>query len=428
MTYEDRENFWDAKVCHICNQELGDDKVKDHCHLTGKYRGAAHNKCNREFRVPKFFPVIFHNGSGYDFHLFIKTIAKYAKNIKCIPKTDENYISFSMIIDVYTYTDKKTGKVKTVTTEIRFLDSYKYLLNGLETLVDNLGKGAKNINEFRQAFPRLPRHFPDDKQFDLVTQKGAWPYEYLNKIEVLDATKPPSINELYSRLKLEHISEKLYNIMLKQWVVFVMKTMRDLLILYNKTDVLQLAVFSNFRNIIMNTYGLEALWHYTVPGITEDVCYKMTGQEIEPITDNDMFLMTEECIRRGQSFAPITKVVANNKFMKEYNKEEEKVYVIYKDMNNLYGCAMSLPLPIGNYQWVPQNKLDTAVDNKLWLRETGLYEVEIEVSKDKECQDYVKDFPPLPECKKIKTIINDKENINEKLITTLYNKDKYIAH
>ena len=74
MTREDRMTYKKATHCHICGEEIDKDKdkkVRDHCHLTGKFRGAAHNKCNLKFKVPKFYPVIFHNLSGYDSHLFI---------------------------------------------------------------------------------------------------------------------------------------------------------------------------------------------------------------------------------------------------------------------------------------------------------------------------------------------------------------------
>ena len=69
--------------------------VRDHCHFTGKYRGPAHNECNRQFRKPKFTPIFFHNLSGYDPHLFIKNLGKTQGNIKCIPNNEERYISFS---------------------------------------------------------------------------------------------------------------------------------------------------------------------------------------------------------------------------------------------------------------------------------------------------------------------------------------------
>ena len=72
MTIIDNMHYRKATHCHICEGKLGRDKVLDHCHFTGRYRGAAHRKCNLEFSTPKFFPVIFHNLSGYDSHLFIK--------------------------------------------------------------------------------------------------------------------------------------------------------------------------------------------------------------------------------------------------------------------------------------------------------------------------------------------------------------------
>ena len=74
---------------------MKDKKVRDHCHLTGKFRGAAHNKCNLKFRLPKFYPVIFHNLSGYDSHLFIKNLGKSEGKIDCIPNNEEKYISFT---------------------------------------------------------------------------------------------------------------------------------------------------------------------------------------------------------------------------------------------------------------------------------------------------------------------------------------------
>jgi len=79
---DDKRNFEEAAVCHICNRpfEAGEEKVRDHCHLIGKFRGAAHNRCNLNYKDPKFFPVIFHNLSGYDSHLFIKQIGNNNNN------------------------------------------------------------------------------------------------------------------------------------------------------------------------------------------------------------------------------------------------------------------------------------------------------------------------------------------------------------
>ena len=66
FTKSDEKIFNEATVCHICEKQLGSDRVRDHCHLSGGFRGAAHNKCNLDYKIPKFFPVVFHNLSGYD--------------------------------------------------------------------------------------------------------------------------------------------------------------------------------------------------------------------------------------------------------------------------------------------------------------------------------------------------------------------------
>ena len=98
----DKKDYKNATNCHICGIKFDENtkneyfkKVIDHCHLTGKYRGAAHNMCNLKYTIPKFIPVILHNLSGYDSHLFIKNLGKTKGKIDCLACTDEKYISFS---------------------------------------------------------------------------------------------------------------------------------------------------------------------------------------------------------------------------------------------------------------------------------------------------------------------------------------------
>ena len=93
---EEKEQFDEETECWICNENFdGDDKVRDHCNFTGRYRGAAHNECNLNYRKPNFTPVVFHNLSSYDSHLFIKNLGFSAGNIDCIPNNEESYISFT---------------------------------------------------------------------------------------------------------------------------------------------------------------------------------------------------------------------------------------------------------------------------------------------------------------------------------------------
>ena len=87
---KEKEQFDKETKCWICKEEFEDDdknkKVRDHCHFTGRYRGAAHNKCNLKYKKLNFTPVVFHNLSGYDSHLFIKNLGFSEGNIDCIPK------------------------------------------------------------------------------------------------------------------------------------------------------------------------------------------------------------------------------------------------------------------------------------------------------------------------------------------------------
>lgn len=106
------KEFYNEEMCSICIEPFVNEKVRDHCHLTGKYRGAAHKSCNLNYKIPKFFPVIFHNLSGYDTHLFIKNIGKTKGKINCIPVNEEKYISFTKSIPVDEYKDKSKASLR----------------------------------------------------------------------------------------------------------------------------------------------------------------------------------------------------------------------------------------------------------------------------------------------------------------------------
>src|SRR6218665_3637489 len=108
----DMKEFNTATSCHICGGEFGNDRVRDHCHLSGKYRCAAHNKCNLNYKLPKFFPVVFHNLSGYDSHLFVKKLrGDNGEKIKCIPNNEEKYISFSREVVVDRFLNKENKEI-----------------------------------------------------------------------------------------------------------------------------------------------------------------------------------------------------------------------------------------------------------------------------------------------------------------------------
>ena len=116
LTKEEEDNYNKENICHICKKEFNNDKVRDHCHFTGKYRGAAHNTCHLRYKIPKSIPVIFHNGSTYDYHFIIKELAcEFDGNFECLGENTEKYITFSVPIK-----KKIENKNMDITYKIKF--------------------------------------------------------------------------------------------------------------------------------------------------------------------------------------------------------------------------------------------------------------------------------------------------------------------
>ena len=225
---KEREEFDGATECWICHGEFAKDdtKVRDHCHLSGKYRGAAHNKCNLKYRRPNFTPVLFHNLSGYDSHLFIKNIGVTEGNINCIPNNEETYISFSKDIVVDEYTNK-AGKVVDVKQQLRFIDSLKFMASSLDKLVENLDKNCcVNTGKFYKG-----------KQLSLLMRKGVYPYEYAISCEIFKDEQLPPKEAFYSKLSGEDISDDDYKHAQKVWEEFDLNTFKDYHDLYNVSDI-----------------------------------------------------------------------------------------------------------------------------------------------------------------------------------------------
>ena len=133
----DKLVYNNSTLCHICNEELGKDRVRDHYHLSGKFRGAAHGIYNLKYKVPKFFPVVFHILSGYDSHLFIKTLGNSEGDISCIPNNEENYISFTKQVIVDKFVNEE-GQEVDVKRDLRFIDDLRFMASSLDKLSSNL--------------------------------------------------------------------------------------------------------------------------------------------------------------------------------------------------------------------------------------------------------------------------------------------------
>ena len=402
---KEREEFDGATECWICHGEFSkDDKtVRDHCHLSGKYRGAAHNKCILKYRRPNFTPVLFHNLSGYDSHLFIKNLGVTEGNINCIPNNEEKYISFSKDIVVGEYTNKN-GKVVDVKQQLRFVDSFKFMASSLDKLVENLDKNCcVNTGKFYKG-----------KQLSLLMRKGVYPYEYASSCERLNDEQLPPKEAFYSKLSGEDISDDDYKHAQEVWEEFGMKTFKDYHDLYNVSDVFLLAdVFENFRGVCMENYHLDPAWYYTATGLALDAALKITEVELELLSDPDMLLMIEKGIRGGISMISNRHGKANNSYREdEYDDKRATKYITYLDANNLYGWAMCKPLPTRGFKWMDDDELSS------WKKRACILEVDLEYPK--QLHDRHNDYPLAPERLVLGKV--------EKLVPNLNDKIKYVIH
>ena len=456
MTSAKKKEYAKSKKCHICLKPFSakDHKVRNHCHYMGKYRAPAHRICNLSSKIPSYIPVIFHNLSGYDAHLFIKDLGKETNELGVIAKSREDYITFSVDITI----DKnmhKDGTEKSMIIQPRFVDSFKFLSSSLETLTNNLVGTSKNrcdsCNEIRELTHIDEDYFTHgkckdchvdygkrklnkelifknflnlrlghmDKQFRLLLSKGVYLYEYMTSWEKFDKTNLPPKEAFYSNLNESGINDHEYSRAHRVWKEFSICNLGEYQDLYLKTDVLLLCNMSeSFRNKCLFTYQLDLAHFYTSPGLAWQVALKKMGVKLELITNREMLLMFERRIRGGITQAVRRYARVNNKYMGgKFNRKELISFLQYLDANNLYGWAMSQLLPTRRFRWVDVNPNDI---NKLIKRKNKGYLLEVDVKYPKELHDLHKNLPFM--CEKMEI------NCVKKLIPNLYNRKNYIIH
>ena len=277
------------------NNDKKNYKVRDHCHYTGKYRGAAHNICNLRYKVPKEIPIVFHNGSIYDYHFIIKELVKeFEGNFECLGENTEKYITFSVLIK-----KKIENKDLEITYKIKFIDSYRFMSSSFSKLVDNLSEGVHNNkcsdcgsnldyiktmvrptaepsslerkNEklilecynckqrYKKIFKKeLIKRFAstysfcnnDLNKFILLLRKGVYPYEYMDSWERFNETSLPSKESFYSNLNMENIEYIDYRHGNNVFNKFKLNNLGEYHDLYVQSDTLLVAdVFENFRDV-----------------------------------------------------------------------------------------------------------------------------------------------------------------------------------
>ena len=429
MTEENEIDFRKAIKCHICDRQYQDEdiRVRDHCHITGEFRGSAHQDCNLRLEInPEKIkiPVFFHNLKGYDSHFIMQQIGDIAKkhcytnkrgeechmSINCIPNNMEKYMAFML------------GK------HLTFLDSFQFMNFSLANLVKNLPD---------EAFKYIDEEFQGE-QLKLVKRKGVYPYDHMDSFQKFEETELPTQEQFYSILNNEHISADDYQHAQNVWKMFNMKSMGDYHDVYLKADVLLLAdVFENFRKTCLQYYGLDPCHYFTSPGLSWDAMLKMTNIRLNLISDVDMYQFVEKGMRGGVSYIANRYGKANNKYMKDFDENAPEKHIMYLDANNLYGWAMSQYLPTGGFKWLNEEflLLDDYTDDS----DKGLI-LEVDLEYPDELHNLHNDYPLAPEkvkverdmlstyCKEIANKFNMSSGLVHKLIPTLGNKEKYVLH
>ena len=273
----------------------------------------------------------------------------------------------------------------------------------------------------------------------MLIRKGVFPYDWFTSIKNLEVDPKNLVkDDFYSALNDEHISDEEYTHFLDVCDKFNLKTMRDYHDFYCKVDTVQLADIMEYqRDRLMETHGLDILHSYTLPGFSWKAALKYTGQELELISDRDMYDFIQEGKRGGISTIPNRYAKANNPYMglirgklpieimqglgkpfsvgsvceyfsdfssdevedlekkitdgEIFNPDQVTKYLIYLDANNLYGWAMSQPLPTGGFTWMTDEELSVPVEGF----PPCFVKVDLEYPED--LHDYFSEFVPAPD-------------------------------
>ena len=372
--------------------------------------------------MTKNVPVIFHNLRDYDSHLIFRELHKFDVKIDVIPNGLEKYMEFFL------------------NKNLVFIDSMQFMNSSLDKLVKNLSD---------EDFKYLVEEFGSEN-LELLKQKDAYPYEYMNSFERFNEEKLPARKYFYSstkdgkigddgKISDGHISVKDYLTCEKIWDKFEMKNMGDYHDHYLKKDVLLLAdVFEKFIDTCLKFYGLDPCHYFSFPGLSWDAMLKMTGVKLQKISDIDKYLFIEKGLNGRSSYIAKRYAKVNNKYMKDYDPKKPSIIIIYLDMSNLYSWAMSEYLPYERFKWLKNVDGFDVMSIKKESKTGFIFEVDLEYPD--ELHDWHNDYPLAPEksavsyemllddCKQIACKYRIKVGNLKKLILNSGSKTKYVLH
>ena len=439
ITDKDEYSFKRATHCYICKKGFVKDptkseiRVRDHNHFSGKYRGAAHSKCNLALRTIKKIPIFFHNLGGYDSHIIFNNLKETSIRTPCVTaKAIERFVSFTI-------------------GNLHFKDSLQFLNSSLEKLVQNLGDKAVHGTKLEDVFPNLHKYFKEKwshlppKAFEMLTRKGIYPYSYMNGFEKFEETSLPPREKFFNDLSKKHISDTDYTFIHELWKTFNLKNLGELHDLYMETDVLLLAdVFQEFRHFSLLKYRLDPAHFNTAPSLTWSAALLYTMQRLEIPIDPDMHLFFDKGLTGGASQVANPWAEANHEGIeKNFDREVSRAYIAMFDCNNQYGWAMSEFLPTHGFKWVelytesPEFWTNFVLQQEDY-QDTG-YFFEVDLEYPEELHDTHDQYPLAPEHLEIKEemLSNYQKKLakdlnikvgGSKLCLTLLDKKEYICH
>ena len=227
--------------------------------------------------------------------------------------------------------------------------------------------------------------------------------------------------KIFMNLNMEDISDIDYRHVNNVFKGFKLENLGDCHDLYLQNDTLLLAdVFNNFRDMSIKKYELDPAHFLSLPGLAWQACLKKTNIELELLTDYDMLLMVEEGIRGGICHSIHRYAQANNKYMKNYNNNEESSYIEHLDAINLYGWAMSKKLPVNGFKWTDNDKINEEFIKNYNENDKKGYIFEVDITYPKKFHEIHSDLPFLRERMEM--------NKCKKLVCNSYDEKKYVVH
>jgi hypothetical protein len=294
-------------------------------------------------------------------------------------------------------------------------------------------------------FPHTEKYFGDSKPV-----KGIFPYDYFTHAGVFSEISLPPREMFLSSLNDKNITEREYQCAIDTWNKFSCETFGDYHDLYLRLDVLLLTdIFEQFRTTSLKECRLDPAYYFSLPGLSWDAMLLHTDVKLSLLTDIDMYQFIEKSLRGGVSIITKKYAHANNKYLTDYDPSQESNFILYLDMNNQYGTAMSMPMPYGGFKFISSEEFLTATVED-WATLEDLSTIKLSPMNDKTCyfvecyidyparlHDAHNDYPYLPESMVITDEMLSPEQLAlrivnyhpiYKLVPNLYNKQRYICH